>query len=261
MTFNQLLADKKWCYFISPHFDDAIYSAYGLIDFLSRTGKPVALITVFTEASSPSTLSAKKFLGSCGYKSAETLFKDRASENKSVCIKLKISEYNLGFTDALWRKKQKKNRIERTFASFIPEIGHIYPTFRFHIKHGAISQLDKDLECEIASKISTIVKDDKKSILFAPLSLGKHIDHILVRNAVGSIRNTTVVYWEDYPYSLKFKDQDNFVESNGLKRSVFTTFDQRNKEAYIKMYKSQFKAMFPGGKLILPAEVYYCYNM
>lgn len=76
------LNNKKNYYFISPHLDDAILSAGGLIYDLKDKGK-VKIITVFTNG--------------------DELLLKRKIEDKNVCRYLGVGYLHLGFTDVLWR--------------------------------------------------------------------------------------------------------------------------------------------------------------
>lgn len=77
-----ILKNKKYYYFISPHLDDAILSAGGLIYDLKYKGK-VKIITVFTKG--------------------DEIFLKRKIEDKNVCNYLGIDFIHLGFNDILWR--------------------------------------------------------------------------------------------------------------------------------------------------------------
>src|SRR3989344_5876415 len=103
---KKITENKIPCVFVSPHLDDSILSAGALMCHLSQKTK-VTAITVFTEASpKPYTLSAKKFLYSCGYRNAQELFDARKKEDSNIFSGLGVEFRHLGFTDAAWRKKE-----------------------------------------------------------------------------------------------------------------------------------------------------------
>ena len=236
---NYIVSAKKKVYFVSPHFDDAIYSAGALMVELSKQGVPITVINVFSKAKSPSTLSGQAFLKKCGYQSPESLFKDRIKEDNEVIKSLKgASVINLGYEDALWRKNNKK--------SLIPEISHVYPTFKLHIASGKISIYDKKLISNLKQNLERIIP--KNAIVFGPLGVGKHVDHVIVNKVIDELKRDKV-FWVDFPYSQRFKDLGDNIKNFVFKRN------KKEKEALVRGYKSQFKAIF-GKKLKLDDEFY-----
>jgi glycosyltransferase involved in cell wall biosynthesis/LmbE family N-acetylglucosaminyl deacetylase len=251
------ISNKK-IYFTSPHFDDAVFSAAGIISKLLQQKNKISLVNVFTRAESPSTISAKKFLSSCGFSSPEELYLSRSKEDLKIARQLKIKSINLGETDGLWRKSQKKIEKFGLFGKIIPELIHIYPIFRIHIKRGIVSQDDTHTIKSVCLKLKKIIDDSNESVVFCPLGIGRHIDHIITRNAVTkSFKKAKIIYWADYPYILDGNDQLSFIKNHRLKEMVFPDFDQKYKQKLIKGYKTQFKAIFPNQKIPPAPEIYY----
>lgn len=231
---------SKNLYFVSPHLDDAVFSSGGLLSELSKKGYNITLINVFTKPSTgPYTLSIKKFLKSCGYTDAFKLYKDRISEDHDVAKKLGIKVINLNFIDALWRKKNLKFPFNM-FAKIIPEMGYIYPIFRFAIAKGKIDKRDKKLITNVELKIKKVIK--KQSVVFAPMAIGNHPDHQIVRNVSQKLFKQ-IIYWADYPY-IKNSDADkNFIKNNHLAIHNLK-INTSKKNELVNMYKTQIKAMF-----------------
>ena len=122
---------KSPCFFISPHLDDAVFSAGGLMIFLAKKN-PVTVVNVFTEAGDlPYTLSAKKYLSVCEVDDARKLFEQRRNEDQKVLEKVGVKVVNLGFVDALWRKKEGVARFK------------IIPEFAYSAKEEFVSGLLK----------------------------------------------------------------------------------------------------------------------
>ena len=249
---NQFLQDiitnKRPVYFISPHFDDAILSAGALMSYLSKKIK-VNVVTVFTKADKGDTISAKQFLRQCGYTNATTLFADRAKEDASVLEPIADMVITLGATDALWRKKYHKNIVSYLFP-FIPEAQVLYPTYRFHISKGHLVKDDMVLVEQIAEKLKKII--EKNAVVFCPIGIGKHVDHVLTRKACEKL-NRELIYWSDFPYN-----KDEAEEEKVLKKFSFDT-NLEKKEKLVKGYKTQYHAMFPHGFPKQP-EVFLCKN-
>lgn len=221
--------------FISPHLDDAILSAGGLIYEL-KDKKKIKIITVFTKASDKNNSSIQKYVRSCNRSNSRELFFDREKEDERLCQYLKINYLHLGFTDALWRNSHRS----------IKDV--------FNKKINSTKE-EKDLEKKIVHKLKKAIKNEKGSIIFAPLSIGGHIDHIII-NKICRENYTNVIYWEDYPYNLKSSFSEELVKKNGLSCFEFGK-NLLIKERLIKFYKSQISILFNGNPIKLKKERYY----
>lgn len=255
LIYKKIPTNRKFL-FVSPHLDDAVYSAGGLISYLVSKKADVTVVNVFSKAQEPSTVSAKKFMRDCGFDSAEKFFLARRNEDSKVAQFLKIKILNLGFTDALWRKKPRLGMLAELIGKVIPEIIHVYPTYRFHIKNGKVASQDRDLSVKISEKIKQATRKDSNIQVFCPLAIGSHIDHIIVRNVISDL-NLDTIYWADFPYLLDHDDQLEFIKLGKLIKLPFSNFDKQLKIKLIKMYKTQLNAIFSDNSLQVPAETYY----
>lgn len=239
---------KNRCYFISPHLDDAILSAGGLISTLAKTHK-VKVITIFSKASEkPYTFFCRRYLNTCHYQDADMFFKDRKKEDQRLFHRLGIDPQYLDFADAAWRKKTKKNWL----INILPELSHLYPT-RFHILSGRISQEDIILIDQIKKKLISFIPPNKKTIVFCPLAIGQHVDHIIVREICRQIFKQ-VIFWSDYPYNLSYKNISSpFIYNASIIRWDTTP----HKRLLIKQYKTQAIYLFKNKPIRLIPETYY----
>jgi len=251
---SKIVKNKIPCYFISPHFDDAVFSAGGLISFLSKR-TTVVMINIFTKGYRPSTFSGKKYLYQCGYTNVEKLFDDRRKEDMVVNGKLGVKVINLDFIDAQWRKKEKTNVFEKFLGKIISEPLHIYPTYKLHIIRGIVAKNDVKLVKAITDKLLFLIGNKKNFKVFCPLAVGKHIDHIIVRDICCRLFKN-IVYWADFPYSQKCDIDKEFVKVNNLKSYNFS-INFSKKSGLILGYRSQVRAVFPEGIQKLPSETYY----
>ena len=245
-VFESIILKKKKCYFISPHYDDAVLSAGAVMTYLAKTND-IYVINIFTEAGKhPYTLSAKAYLNQCGYENAEDLYKDRKTEDREVLGKIVKESVDLGFTDALWRKKTHTN----SFGRFLTEFDHIYPTYKFHIQKGKLHKEDQETVHAISKRLREIV-DTKNSIIFCPMGIGNHVDHVMVHTICNDIFENTI-FWSDFPYNQTQGSKKNKISLNTFTFSEFLA----DKKRLIEGYKTQFKAMFKQG-LITKPEIYY----
>ncbi len=232
----------KKLFFVSPHLDDAALSAGALISSLSGK-KDMTLINVFT---SPSTaipsFSVKKMLASCNAKDSQSLFKTRKIEDKKAFENTKIKIMNLDYTDALWRQRESR------LSKYLPEAGYVYPIFSLFAKSGKISSLDESMITKIKNDLVQIVGDSKEALVFCPLGLGNHVDHLIVRRVVEELFHN-VIFWSDFPY----------CQTDSLSSRPSFTFTKMQAEKYemVKKYKSQLSLLFPNGIPSNMTEAYY----
>jgi SAM-dependent methyltransferase len=226
--------------FVSPHLDDAILSAGGLILELRKFGYQVKVITIFTDGGSePYSQEAKNFLLKSGNTNSGLLFRARRQEDFLLMKSLGIKFNHLGFIDAAFRKDGKGNdvyNVERQFS-------------------GRISEEDRYLTMQIENKLRKIIK--YQSPIFVPLGIGGHVDHQIVRVVTEKLP-AVKIYWEDYPYNLK--TSDDYSPGLSFPENRFFTlsdYDRSGKLMAIKRYKSQVNVLFPDNINDLIAEKYY----
>lgn len=244
-----IITKKIPCYFISPHLDDAIFSAGGLMSKL-RGKVDMTIINVFTSAGvGGHTLSASTYLKQCGESDAQSLFAKRIKEDQVAAKMFGAKVINLGYQDALWRTKSKRNYA-------LPELSAIYPTYRLHVSRGHISRHDKALMQDLSARLRAVIKEPEFYI-FAPIGYGKHVDHVLVRDVVSqSFPASHVVYWSDFPYYFRDRSLDSFLSESPTKSfSVVPSGDLKLRAS--RAYATQFSAVVKDPKTIANPEVFY----
>lgn len=232
--------------FLSPHLDDAVFSCSLMMARLLDRKKKMKVITFFTKVSGlPFTPQAKEFLRASGYSDAGKLFKDREKEDIRAVEYFGGEVLHLDFIDAAWRKKNNSPIYESDKDQFA----------------GKIATDDEILIDKIASRIRSLIKTRKNPLVLAPLGVGGHADHLIVRE-VATRLGYPVLFWEDFPYNID-KDAANkfFAESAGL-HNFFSLnikgFAQKRKA--IKFYRSQIQMHFPNGEVPISPEKYYRLN-
>lgn len=242
---NKIVKSKLEVVIISPHYDDAILSCSELLLQLNKKTN-ITIVNVFTSAhEGPYTLSAKKYLQYSGYTDAVLLYNKRKNEDENAFSEFTVSIVNLGLEDALFRKKKKNNIL----GSFIPEFNHVYPTYRFHIlKHIA----KNDYAFTILKK--SIMKFNKnKCLIFAPIGIGNHADHVIVRKVCEELFDNLILY-SDFPYNIRKKQYGLILSS---KSEYQLQPNMMKKKVLIKKYKSQFNGLFPNGIIPDHKEIYF----
>ncbi len=248
-----ILEKYKYIVFVSPHFDDAILSAGDLISKLS-TIKNVVIINIFTKTYGKNTLSAKVNLKGCNETDAKKLYKKREQEDGEVAQELGIKTINLGFVEALWRKR-KVGKIRQIISKYIPELESVYPTYRWHVKQNKIAPSDLILISKIAKKLSTVIP--KNALVFCPIAEGSHVDHLVVREACLTLFPKAIL-WKDFPYKNSKAIDNSHYKKTHMK--VAYKSQTRQKNELIKKYSSQFLSLFPSG-IIPNQKEYYFINL
>lgn len=222
----------------SPHLDDAVLSMGSLMVYLVKRKIDIDVISVFTAGSKISSDLTKKLLNLSGFNNAEDYFKERIKEDVDAILSLgNIKIQNLGFVDGAWREG---------------ELGKpLYP----HTTLLEIMSRDEDLKKEIL-KVLQKVKISSKTLIFAPLARGKHVDHQLVRDICLEIF-PNIIFYEDFPYSDNYPNEEEFISKNDLTAIKGLDNYYKEKELAILKYKTQQMSLFNGRKIEFPLETFY----
>jgi LmbE family N-acetylglucosaminyl deacetylase len=242
---TEIISQQRPCVFVSPHLDDAALSCGDLLSYLS-TKTDVTVINVFTRAGKGGeTLSAKKALSDSGFTTGAALYQARRAEDKAAFASVGIQVVNLGEIEALWRQKNTLSVLEKLIGKALPEVTHSYPTYRLHITRGKIASTDRETVERIGNKLQYLIPEN--AVVFSPLGIGAHADHLVVRKAVE--RYFQPLYWYDQPYNEREKKgSDSDISQHRLK------YHRKNsrKHALIASYKTQIDLLFPQG---VPTEL------
>ena len=244
---QSIIANHTPCYFISPHLDDALFSTGGLLAQLQGQ-VPLTVINVFTSAGDGEcTLSAKAYLRQCHTTSPTQLYQTRIKEDRRAVESLGARVINLGYTEALWRKKPH--------AHFpLTELRSVYPTYRLHIVAGNISPYDHPLMQQLASDLTKLVEHG--ALVFAPAGYGNHVDHRLVSAVCRKVfAPESLIYWSDFPYTKRGARRPHFLSRGFSETSVKPV--GRTKLGLCQFYASQFHQVIPDPSVISFSEVYY----
>lgn len=217
----------------SPHLDDAVLSMGEFIHYMHSNGTEVQVVSVFTEGSDLHSQLTEKLLRQANFSTASEYFAERKAEDTRALQILGISKViNLDYTDAAWRKLGSEP---------------LYPSTTLNVLH----ESDKELIKELATKFKEL---GQNSVVFAPLARGRHVDHVLVRDACVGL---SPLYYSDFPYSDRFANEDEFIASHHLHVLQWRGGDKKQKEAAIRAYSTQMPALFPDNSIVLPQETYY----
>jgi LmbE family N-acetylglucosaminyl deacetylase len=170
--------------YLSPHLDDVALSCGGLIRRQVRAGSGVLVVTVFAGPPSRSELSpfAAELHAQWGHLTDPVAV--RREEDKRAMRLLGADYIHLEYPDAIYRFDD---------TSFL----YLCDEDLFASLHTS----DLNLVPQVTEAIMEIIYPEQSAI-FAPLAVGNHVDHQLVRDAALILhrRSYPVVFYEDYPY-------------------------------------------------------------
>lgn len=234
--------------YLSPHYDDASLSCGGTIHKQVQAGQSVLVITICAApppAHEPLSPFAQKLHQNWG--SPEDVVATRRAEDEVSMGILGVGSIGLDFTDCIYRGQAQH---EAWYYNNDAELfGKIHPD-------------DVALSHEIARVIVGTVSQSATVTLYAPLTVGHHVDHQLVHVAALRLQSEGwgVVFYEDYPYvdpGYMPHGQNNpydlevtlaRLEYTNLQPQVqrFSEEDLQAKVESIAAYGSQLQVLFGG---------------
>jgi LmbE family N-acetylglucosaminyl deacetylase len=239
---------------LSPHLDDAVLSCGALMNH-ARKEMRVTVATFFTAGGSPPyTLTARRYLRQTPDRHANSLFLARRTEDRAVLEGAGISYVHVGLTEVLFRRRTRPLLGRHPWAGkLIPELCYNYPTYRWHVIRGGISPDDAGTMHSIIDTMDRL-SSESSTLFLAPLAVGGHKDHILVRTAA-ELSRKRVAYYSDFPYNTVVGADPSFARRNSLAQVTWSR-DLAAKQPLIRGYRTQVDLLFPDGKIPVVPEVY-----
>jgi len=175
----------RWIY-ISPHLDDAVLSAGGLIYEQTHAGIEVEIWTFMCGFPADDQLSpfAQALHQQWGISAAEEVVSARRAEDVQAAGIVGAKAVHFDYLDCIYRRGKNG---EWLYADvFVP-----------------LHEDEMDLPARIAKSISARLQPGDQ--LVCQLALGGHIDHVIVRSAVELLKSPRI-YDVDIPYLFNFPD-------------------------------------------------------
>ena len=214
----------RWIY-LSPHLDDAVLSAGGLIYEQTQAGIPVEMWTFMCgnppegDGDSPF---ARSLHAQWGFSSAEETVRERRLEDRNAAAIVGASVTHFDFLDCIYRREKNGEWLYKEIS--IPPV-----------------EEDAGIPARIAETISARLQPD--DVLVCQLSVGSHVDHVLVRMGAELV-GRPLVYDIDIPY-LFYKPQELAPKSAGMQESVqfITESGLKRWQEAVLAYKSQLPVL------------------
>jgi LmbE family N-acetylglucosaminyl deacetylase len=207
---------------ISPHLDDAIFSAGGTIAALTDAGWSVTILTIFTQ----SVPNPKGFALACQLDKGLTPEADymalRREEDRNACATIGATQACLPFPEAP----------HRNYGS-APEL--------FGPTHA-----DDDIGTPIAIAIASAVA--AADLILAPQAIGGHVDHVQTVRALRRLPPRPTLWWRDFPYiSREASPAEPFAGLMAALSDRTVPIDTERKRAACAAYRTQIGFQFGGG--------------
>ena len=179
---------KRYDYiYLSPHYDDLALSCGGTIHRQTQAGRSVLGVTICAAPPSDTRLSAFAEAMHQNWGNPADAVALRRAEDK-VALKILGADYRrFPFVDCIYRGK--------------PEAGIWYYNSDPDI-FGDIHPDDLPLAYHIAAAVIELTPDNSNVVIYAPLTVGHHVDHQLTYTAAWQLyaQGYSVIFYEDYPY-------------------------------------------------------------
>ena len=214
---------------LSPHLDDSVLSCGDLIYKYVNNGDIVDVLTIFSGSEKKENLSlaAKQFHSNCFLD--ENAMLERKKEDLQAHKLLGCNSLYLDKLECLYRKDEK---------------GYLYPDLNniYHLEY------DREIQNinEISKEIEKIANN--YDVVYAPMGLGNHADHILVNMAAKKANiKCDLYYYEEVAYVCHYYRDDK--ESDWGKGMLYklveiTDEEYKKKIEAILLYRSQLRILW-----------------
>ena len=168
---------------VSPHLDDAAFSAGGALAAWGRGGAAVTVATVFTQSHPAPTGFALRCQTDKGIDADVDYLALRREEDRAACAALGAEPVWLDLPEA-------------------PHRGYETPEALFTGVHDG----DRRTWREVLDRLRALVAARAPDLVLSCQGLGGHVDHLHVVRAVAALADETglpVAWWRDAPYVLR----------------------------------------------------------
>ena len=208
---------------ISPHLDDAIFSAGALLWTLRQRGWRVVVATVFTgNVEQPSDFALACQLDK-GLPADVDYMALRRQEDRLACATLDAEPLHLPLLEA-------------------PHRGYVNAAALF----GPVQPTDQ-VEGQVRAALTAVIVNTRPDVVIAPSAIGSHVDHVIVRHAVEVIAVSSRLWlWEDWPYVERSEPSDRL----GSRNLPLSTEACLAKARACKCYVTQLGFQFGGAEAL-----------
>ena len=236
LTSLQDITQNNRHIFLSPHFDDVVYSCGGTLGVQASCGLRPLVITVFggVPASelelSPFAAQIHRRMGFRQETSASEVVTARRKEDAKALDYLQADYLWLDYSDAIYRGAPAY------YAGDGQLINEVNPG-------------DMEIDTQLAQSLVTLNERLPDTVWYAPLGVGRHVDHQIVCSVIDRLiqRGANVKLYEDLPYILdKGALEARLQELGGTLEPAFVEMSEmlHLRQEASEMYASQIQLNF-----------------
>ncbi|GAB4273258.1 MAG: PIG-L family deacetylase [Candidatus Promineifilaceae bacterium] len=218
--------------YLSPHLDDAALSCGGQIFGLTSAGEDVLILTIMAGQPGDEALSPFAAMLHQRWQLGVDAVALRRQEDVTACHILGADYLHWDVPDCIYRQSEDGQ--------------WLYPEWTAVIT--TLHPADEHLITQLASLLQTLPPAQR---IVAPLGVGSHVDHRIVRAAAEKAFSGNLWYYEDYPYVREQNALTKVIpteEKNAWQVEIIPltpTQISRRTDA-IAAYKSQVDTFFNG---------------
>jgi len=196
-----------WIY-LSPHFDDAVFSCGGLLWEQVQAGDTVQIWTVCAGEPLPGAFSQFAQLHHLRWESGEQAVAQRKLEDHLACRRVGAAGSYLPVPDCIYRRAGEdyfRKKLGRVAARRTPPPGgpdeHLYTSLEAIM--GPLRPEEEPLVGQVSQELARTLPGSSQVV--CPLTLGGHADHRLTRQAAEALSasRSPLWYYADFPYVLE----------------------------------------------------------
>lgn len=195
--------------FLSPHYDDAVYSCGGTIYQLVQAGQTARVYTVMG-GSLPAHLPDTPIVRDLHtrWQAGDDPVKTRRAEDNAAIHALDAeAAYNSSLPDCVYRVTSRD--ATPLYPSEESIFGAVHPddpaVAQLEFKVFNASSLWREIRFDEAGNHQFVSEDTTSVSVYAPLTIGNHVDHQITRNWAFKLRQAyphlTLKFYEDFPYT------------------------------------------------------------
>lgn len=181
--------------FLAPHLDDAVYACGGTMGMQVSSGIRPLVITVFAGPPKPKqklshlALEVMRDWDISDVDGAINFINQRRQEDKAALDYLQADSLWLDYPEAIYRGEPG------------------YYTSKEQLIGGEVHSSDGSLDSELGKILTDLQDRLPDTVWYAPLGIGRHIDHQIVCSAVDRLvqRGAKVYFYEEMPYVQRDK--------------------------------------------------------
>jgi LmbE family N-acetylglucosaminyl deacetylase len=183
--------------YLSPHLDDAVFSAGGWIWEQTQDGQEVEIWTICAGDPPPGALSSFAAELHQSWNLGKDAVQIRREEDKESCRILGAVPRHFHYLDCIYRSSPDGESLYSNVADIV----------------GGLDPREADLIDLVSRDLKEALPKDAEVIV--PLGIGNHVDHELVRKAASRLERD-LYYYADYPYARDSEGQEilKFMEGS-----------------------------------------------